>query len=79
MISPLIQEEVRLKLVSGAHTTAHGLVFSIGVLNKSAGAIPILPVALGFMDEPKTQLASPRDLRELSALLLKVADAMEAK
>ncbi|HQR20079.1 MAG TPA: hypothetical protein PKV98_04390 [Burkholderiaceae bacterium] len=79
MISPLIQEEVRLKLVNGAHTTAHGLVFSVGVLNKGTGALPLLPVAFGFMDEPKTQLATSRDLRELAELLHKIASAMEAK
>ena len=81
MISPLIVEEVRLKLVSGAHTTTHGrLTFSCGVvIPNKAGGQKSVPVTFGFLDTPTVQWAGPKDLRELSALFLKMAEALEAK
>lgn len=77
MISPLIVEEVRIKLVSGAHKTSGGLVFSAGVPGARLEPGLMVPVSFGYMDAPNTQLAKAADLRELAGLFTKMADALE--
>lgn len=80
MISPLIVEEVRLKLVNGVHTTAASHAkLSVGVMTVTGIGTKSVPLSFGFMDTPGTQWATAEDLRELSALFLKMADALEAK
>lgn len=77
MISPLIVEEVRVKLVPGAHKTSGGLVFSAGIAGARLEPGLSVPVSFGYMDDPKAQLAKAADLRELSGLFAKMADALE--
>lgn len=81
MISPLIVEEVRLKLVPGVHTTsASSTKISSGVPKINASTdVRSVPVAFGFMDSPGVQWVTATDLRELSALFLKMADALEVR